>query len=44
MTDLVNAWSITPILREAIGTFDPPVACQVGVRKVSKPADYFNKS
>ena len=26
MTDLVNASSITPILHEAMGQFDPPVA------------------
>ncbi len=42
MTDLVNASSITPILTEAMGTFDPPIACQIGVRKVSEPADRFN--
>ena len=37
MTDLVNASSITPILHEAMGYFDPPVHCQVGVIKPSKP-------
>ena len=37
MTDLVNASSIPPILTEAMGTFDPPIACQVGVRKISEP-------
>ncbi len=42
MTDLLNASSITPILTEAMGKFDPPTFCQVGVRKVSKPGDYFN--
>jgi len=42
MTDLVNASSITPILNEAMGTFDPPIACQVGVKEVSKPGDHFN--
>ncbi|HJN50225.1 MAG: hypothetical protein QGI68_10845 [Pseudomonadales bacterium] len=42
MTDLVNASTITPILTEAMGTFDPPVVCQVGVRGVSKPGDYFS--
>ncbi len=42
MTDLVNASSITPILQEAMGQFDPPIACQVGVRKVSEPEERFN--
>ena len=42
MTDLVNASSITPILKEALGTFDPPIACQVGVRKVTEPEERFN--
>ncbi len=42
MTDLINASSITPILNEAMGPFDPPIACQVGVRKVSEPEDRFN--
>lgn len=42
MTDLVNASSITPILHDAMGDFDPPIACQVGVRKASPPGDYFN--
>ena len=42
LTDLINASSITPILNEAMGTFDPPIACQVGVKEVSKPGDHFN--
>ena len=42
MTDLVNASSITPILTEAMGTFDPPIAGQVGIRTISKPGDHFN--
>lgn len=42
MTDLVNASTITPIMQEAMGNFDPPVTCQVGVRRVSKPAEYFS--
>ena len=41
MTDLVNASSITPILNEAMGEFDPPIACQIGVRKVTKPGEHF---
>ena len=35
MTDLVNASSITPILTEAMGRFDPPIASQVGVLKAA---------
>jgi len=42
MTDLVNASPITPILHEAMGYFDPPVHCQVGVLKQSEPGDHFN--
>ena len=42
MTGLINASSITPILTEAMGNFDPPIVCQVGVRKPSKPGEYFN--
>ncbi len=42
MTDLVNASAVTPILREAMGDFDPPVASQVGVNKVRMPGDHFN--
>ena len=42
MTDLVNASSITPILHDAMGQFDPPTACQVGVIKRTEPSDRFN--
>jgi hypothetical protein len=42
MTDLVNASAITPILHEAIGPFDPPSVCQVGVLKPREPGDHFN--
>ena len=42
MTDLVNASPITPILKDVTGPFDPPLACLVAVRKVSKPGDHFN--
>ena len=42
MTDLVNASSITPILTEVMGRFDPPTVCQVGVIKPSEPGDRFN--
>ena len=33
MTDLLNKSSLTPILTDMIGDFDPPIACQVGVIK-----------
>ena len=36
MTDLVNASPITPILHEAMGYFDPPIYCQVGILKQGK--------
>ena len=42
MTDLINASSITPILTEVMGTFDPPIFCQVGVSKVREPGEHFN--
>ncbi|MEM7016612.1 MAG: hypothetical protein AAF512_04630 [Pseudomonadota bacterium] len=42
MLDLVNASSITPILHEAMGQFDPPIACQVGVLKRREPGEHFN--
>lgn len=41
MTDLVNASTVTPILNEAMGQFDPPVVCQVGVIKKSEPSGRF---
>ena len=42
MTDLVNASSVTPLLREVMGEFDPPVACQIGVRKQGQPEERYN--
>tara|TARA_Y100001934_G_scaffold123168_1_gene150336 strand:+ start:229 stop:1365 length:1137 start_codon:yes stop_codon:yes gene_type:complete len=42
MTDLVNASDVTPILREAMGYFDPPIACQVGILKPTQPGSHFN--
>ena len=42
MTDLVNASTVTPMLNDAMGQFDPPVACQVGVIKKSEPGERFN--
>ena len=42
MTDLLNASTLTPILTDMIGAFDPPIACQVGVLKRREPGDHFN--
>lgn len=42
MTDLVNASTITPILNDVMGKFDPPIAAQVGVLKRRDPGNYFN--
>ncbi len=42
MTNLVNASPLTPILHEAMGYFDPPVHCQVGVIKQTQPGEHFN--
>jgi hypothetical protein len=41
MHDLVNRSSITPIMREVMGEFDPVTACQVGVNKRREPGDHF---
>jgi hypothetical protein len=41
MHDLVNLSSITPIMREVMGEFDPVTACQIGVNKRRAPADHF---
>ena len=42
MTDLVNASSVTPVLHDAMGYFDPPIVCQVGVLPVRGPSERFN--
>ena len=42
MTDLVNATAVTPILNDAMGRFDPPIASQVAVIPKSRPGDRFN--
>jgi hypothetical protein len=42
MTDLVNASSLTPILNDAMGQFDAPSLCQIGVLKKTQPSDRFN--
>ena len=42
MTNLLNKSSLTPILTDMIGPFDPPIACQVGVVKPRKAGDHFN--
>ena len=41
MTDLINASSVTPILHEAMGRFDPPVNCQVAINPVREPGEQF---
>ena len=43
MTDLINASSVTPILNELMGSFDPPIHCQVGVIKPGKTGEQFNQ-
>ena len=42
MTDLVNASSLAPILADAIGPYDPPTACQMGVIPRRDPGEQFN--
>ena len=42
MTDLVNATAVTPVLNDAMGRFDPPIASQVAVIPTSKPRGNFN--
>ncbi|MDE0178345.1 MAG: hypothetical protein OXP36_07080, partial [Gammaproteobacteria bacterium] len=42
MTDLVNATAVTPILHDAMGRFDPPIASQVAVIPKSEPGGRFN--
>jgi hypothetical protein len=42
MTNLVNASTVTPILNDAMGRFDAPIACQVGVLKPRPPGDHYN--
>ncbi len=42
MTDLVNASDLTSVLNEAMGEFDAPSRCQVGVIKKTAPGEFFN--
>ena len=42
LTNLVNASDVTPVLHEAMGYFDPPIVCQVGVLRPRPPGDYYN--
>ena len=42
LTNLVNASDVTPILHEAMGYFDPPEICQVGMLKQREPGQHFN--
>lgn len=41
MLNLVNESDVTPVLHDVMGYFDPPMACQVGVIKPSKPGGRF---
>lgn len=41
MTDLINRSSLAPVLRDAIGEFDPPTGCQMGIIPRSEPGDNF---
>ena len=41
MTDLVNASTLTPILHDAMGQFDPPVNCQVATNPRREPGEQF---
>lgn len=42
LTNLVNASDVTPVLHDAMGYFDPPIVCQVGVLRPRPPGDYYN--
>ncbi|MEM7018531.1 MAG: hypothetical protein AAF512_14470, partial [Pseudomonadota bacterium] len=41
MLDLLNESSLTPILNDAMGAFDPPQNCQVAVTPISQPGEHF---
>ncbi|MEM7080060.1 MAG: hypothetical protein AAF513_15670 [Pseudomonadota bacterium] len=41
LTDLVNASSVTPLLHDVMGNFDPPSHCHVGVTKRREPGDFY---
>ncbi len=41
LSDLVNKSTVTPILTEVMGTFDPPSLVHVGVNPISEPHDDF---
>ena len=41
MTDLLNASSLTPILNDAMGDFDPAANCQVAINNVREPGEQF---
>ena len=42
MTNLINASSLTPILHEAMGDFDPPSIAHIAIVNKSKPGKRFN--
>ncbi len=41
MTDLINRSTVTPILNDVMGQFDPPTQCQVAITKISQPSERF---
>ena len=41
MTDLINRSTVTPILHDVMGLFDPPAQCQVAITKISQPGERF---
>lgn len=42
MTDLVNASSVTPMMRDALGYFDPPAVCHIALNKRREAGNHFN--
>ena len=41
LTDLVNASSLTPILQDLMGPFDPPTLCHPAILPVTQPGNHF---
>lgn len=42
MTDLVNASSVAPMMRDALGDFDPPTVCHIAFNKPREATTRFN--
>ena len=42
MTNLINASTLTPILRDVMGEFDPPSVAHIAIVNESKPSERFN--